>query len=62
VEEATGPRSRTEDLGFDVGYLPEGGDTAILSRDVPRPYRVFDSRTGKVLSRQVEEARSAWTT
>jgi hypothetical protein len=93
---ATGPRSRTEDLGFDVGfddlprgtlqqlnpvfdglplagmepnwiytygrrglavpgklfvlYLPEGGDTAILSREVPRPYRVFDPRTGKVLS------------
>jgi hypothetical protein len=33
-----------------VLYLPEGGDVAIISRDVPRPYRVFDPRTGKVLS------------
>jgi hypothetical protein len=33
-----------------VLYLPEGGDAAILSREVPRPYRVFDPRTGKVLS------------
>jgi hypothetical protein len=35
---------------FFVLYLPEGGDTAIISREVPRPYRVFDPRTGKVLS------------
>jgi len=33
-----------------VLYLPEGGDVPIISRDVPRPYRVFDPRTGKVLS------------
>ncbi len=33
-----------------VLYLPEGGDTAIISREVPRPYRVFDPRTGKILS------------
>jgi hypothetical protein len=33
-----------------VLYLPEGGDVAIISRDVPRPYRVFDPQTGKVLS------------
>jgi hypothetical protein len=32
-----------------VLYLPEGGNVAILSRDVPRPYRVFDPRTGEVL-------------
>ncbi|MBX3746126.1 MAG: DUF4038 domain-containing protein [Verrucomicrobiae bacterium] len=32
-----------------VLYLPEGGSTAILSLDVPRPYRVFDPRTGLVL-------------
>ena len=33
-----------------VLYLPEGGDVPIISGDVPRPYRVFDPRTGKVLS------------
>jgi hypothetical protein len=33
-----------------VLYLPEGGDVAIIARDVPRAYRVFDPRTGKVLS------------
>ena len=33
-----------------VLYLPEGGDTAIISTEVPRPYRVFDPRNGKVLS------------
>jgi hypothetical protein len=33
-----------------VLYLPKGGDVAIISRDVPRFYRVFDPRTGKVLS------------
>jgi hypothetical protein len=32
-----------------VLYLPEGGIAPILSRDVPRPYRVFDPRTGEVL-------------
>ena len=30
-----------------VLYLPEGGGTGILSLDVPRPYRVFDPRSGK---------------
>jgi hypothetical protein len=34
-----------------VLYLPEGGDVSILSREVPRPYRVFDPRTGEVLSK-----------
>jgi hypothetical protein len=34
-----------------VLYLPEGGNVAILSRDVPRSYRVFDPRTGEVLRR-----------
>jgi hypothetical protein len=33
-----------------VLYLPEGGDVAIISREVPRAYRVFDPRTGNVLS------------
>jgi hypothetical protein len=33
-----------------VLYLPEGGDVPIISRDVPRAYRVFDPRTGRVLS------------
>jgi hypothetical protein len=33
-----------------VLYLPKGGNVAILSRDVPRPYRVFDPRTGELLS------------
>ena len=28
-------------------YLPEGGGTGILSLDVPRPYRVFDPRSGQ---------------
>jgi hypothetical protein len=35
-----------------VLYLPEGGPVAILSRDVPRVYRVFDPRTGEVLSEE----------
>jgi hypothetical protein len=34
---------------FFVLYLPEGGNVAILSHDVPRSYRVFDPRTGEVL-------------
>ncbi len=33
-----------------VLYLPEGGDVPIISREVPRPYRVFDPRTGKEVS------------
>ncbi len=33
-----------------VLYLPEGGDQAIISRDVPRFYRVFDPRNGMVTS------------
>jgi hypothetical protein len=32
-----------------VLYLPEGGGTAILSHDVPRSYRIYDPRTGKVV-------------
>lgn len=32
-----------------VLYLPEGGDVVILSRDVPRAYRVYDPRTGELL-------------
>lgn len=32
-----------------VLYLPEGGNVAILSRDVPRAYRVYDPHTGKML-------------
>lgn len=32
-----------------VLYLPDGGGTAILSRDVPRSYRIYDPRTGKVV-------------
>ena len=31
-----------------VLYLPDGGGTGILSLDVPRAYRVFDPRTGKI--------------
>jgi hypothetical protein len=33
-----------------VLYLPEGGDVAILSGEVPRGYRVFDPRSGKMVS------------
>ena len=29
-----------------VLYLPDGGGTAILSKDVPRDYRIFDPKTG----------------
>ncbi len=32
-----------------VLYLPEGGGTGILSRDVPRAYRIYDPRTGHVV-------------
>ncbi len=32
-----------------VLYLPSGGDVAIVSPDVPRTYRVFDPKTGKVV-------------
>ena len=32
-----------------VLYFPEGGETAILSKDVPRHYRIFDPRTGEVV-------------
>jgi hypothetical protein len=32
-----------------VLYLPEGGGTGILSREVPRAYRIFDPRTGQVV-------------
>jgi hypothetical protein len=31
-------------------YFPEGGSTAILSKDVPRNYRIFDPKTGEELS------------
>ncbi len=33
-----------------VLYLPEGGGTGIISRDVPRPYRIYDPRTGREVS------------
>lgn len=33
-----------------VLYLPSGGSTSIISTEVPRPYRVFDPRTGEVVS------------
>lgn len=33
-----------------VVYLPEGGDVPVLTRDVPRPYRVFDPRDGRVVA------------
>lgn len=29
-----------------VLFLPEGGDVSILSREVPRPFRIFDPRSG----------------
>ncbi|QDT04032.1 Putative endoglucanase [Rubripirellula lacrimiformis] len=32
-----------------VLYLPNGGNSAILCKDVPRSYRVYDPRTGKVV-------------
>ena len=32
-----------------VLYLPEGGNTNILSREVPRTYRVIDPKSGSVL-------------
>jgi len=32
-----------------VVYLPEGGDLPVNSPEVPRPYRVFDPRTGKTV-------------
>jgi hypothetical protein len=42
-------RERPSASGMPI-YLPEsGGNVAILSRDVPRSYRVFDPRTGEVL-------------
>ncbi len=34
-----------------VLYLSTGGGTAIISRDVPRSYRVFDPKTGQVVGR-----------
>ncbi|MEP3831892.1 MAG: hypothetical protein ABJM67_08940, partial [Rhodopirellula bahusiensis] len=33
-----------------VLYLPEGGNSAILCQDVPRSYRVYDPKTGKVMA------------
>jgi len=33
-----------------VVYLPEGGDLPVNSQEVPRTYRVFDPRTGRVVS------------
>ena len=33
-----------------VLYLPEGGGTGILSKDVPRAYRIYDPRTGQIVS------------
>lgn len=33
-----------------VLYLPEGGNSAILCKDVPRSYRVYDPKTGKVMA------------
>ena len=34
-----------------VLYFPEGGSTAILSKDVPRAYQIFDPKTGEVVSK-----------
>jgi len=34
-----------------VLYLPTGGGTGIVSRDVPRAYRIYDPKTGRVLGR-----------
>ncbi|WP_037252824.1 apiosidase-like domain-containing protein [Rhodopirellula europaea] len=33
-----------------VLYLPEGGNSAILCKEVPRSYRVYDPKTGKVMA------------
>ncbi len=32
-----------------VAYLPEGGNLFLVSSDVPRPYKVFDPRSGAVV-------------
>jgi hypothetical protein len=46
-----------------VLYLPEGGSVAILSRDVPRSYRVVDPRSGEVLRRdRLADAQTAQAT
>jgi hypothetical protein len=46
-----------------VLYLPEGGTVAILSRDVPRSYRVVDPRSGEVLRRdRLADAQTAQAT
>lgn len=43
-----------------VLYLPTGGETAIISPDVPRSYRVFDPQTGQVVGRgNLEDKQSA---
>ncbi len=32
-----------------VLYLPEGGDVPVISREVPRSYRIYDPRNGQVV-------------